>query len=71
MFSQKQIAAVLSEIERTSNLTHCQDDDDFEKGQFYCPDHNGNFDDAFQDGCAAGEINFARKLLNLLTTDAE
>lgn len=69
MFSQQQIALVLSKIEETAKRTHCQDDDDFESGEFYNPADNGNFDDAFEDGVNCGYIEFARELMSLLTSD--
>jgi hypothetical protein len=69
MFSQQQIALVLSKIEQTAKLKHLQDDDDFENDEYYCPADNGNFDDAFEDGLKCGEIDFARELLHLLTSD--
>lgn len=69
MFSQQQIALVLSKIEEVSKLTHCQDDDDFENDEYYCPADNGNFDDAFEDGRKVGEVDFARDLLAMLTSD--
>lgn len=69
MFSQQQIALVLSKIEKVAELTHCQDDDNFETGEFYSPADNGNFDDAFEDGVNCGRIDFARELMILLTAD--
>ena len=69
MFSQQQIASVLSKIEEVSKLEHHQDNDDFETGEFYSPADNGNFDDAFEDGLYCGRINFARQLLAMLTAD--
>ena len=69
MFSQQQIASVLSKIEEVSKLEHHQDNDDFETGEFYYPSDNGNFDDAFEDGLYSGRINFARQLLAMLTAD--
>ena len=69
MFSQQQIALVLSKIEQTAELKHIQDDDDFENDDFYNPADNGNFDDAFADGANCGRINFARQLMVLLTSD--
>jgi hypothetical protein len=69
MFSQEKIALVLSKIEQTANHKHLQDDDDFENDEFYNPADNGNFDDAFEDGLKCGEIDFARQLMCLLTSD--
>ena len=69
MFSQEKIALVLSKIEQTANHKHLQDDDDFENDEFYNPADNGNFDDAFADGLKCGEIDFARQLMFLLTSD--
>jgi len=71
MFSQEKIALVLSKIEQTANQKHLQDDDDLENDEFYNynPADNGNFDDAFEDGLKCGEIDFARQLMCLLTSD--
>ena len=69
MFSQQQIALVLSKIEQIAELKHLQDDDDFENAEFYNPADNGNFDDAFEDGVSCGRIDFARELMVLLTSD--
>lgn len=69
MFSQEQIALVLSKIEQTAKLEHVQDGDDFENDDFYNPADNGNFDDAFADGENCGRIDFARELMILLTSD--
>jgi len=69
MFSQQQIALVLSKIEEVSKLKHIQDDDDFENDEFYNPADNGNFDDAFEDGLVSGRIGFAREIMRLLTAD--
>ena len=69
MFSQEQIALVLSKIEQTAKLEHVQDDDDFENGEFYNPADNGNSDDAFEDGVDVGRIDFARELMILLVEE--
>jgi hypothetical protein len=69
MFSQQQIALVLSKIEEVSKLKTVEDDYDSGNGEFYNPADGGNFDDAYADGVDTGQIDFARVLMKMLTSD--
>lgn len=69
MFSQQQIALVLSKIEKVSKLQTVEDNDYFENGEVYSPSYSGNFDDAYNEGERTGYISFARELMKMLTSD--
>ena len=71
MFNQQQIALVLSKIEEVSKLETADDEIDFDNGEYFDPcDHfGGNFDDAYYGGQETGRIEFARELMEMLTSD--
>jgi len=71
MFSQQQIALVLSKIEKVSKLETVEDEIDFDNGDYFVPsDHfGGNFDDVYFGGHETGRIEFARELMKMLTSD--
>ena len=69
MFNQQQIALVLSKVEEVSKLETADDDIDVENEFFDPCDHfGGNFDDAYHGGRRTGRIEFARELMNMLTS---
>ena len=58
MTDEQKLTLLLKVLKQYAEQKHCYD----EKGDDYTPSA-GSYDDAFEDGCAYGEILFARTLL--------
>ena len=61
MTDTQKLQFLLTKLQETADGKHCYDVD----GDDYTPSA-GSYDDAFEDGCAYGEITFARDLLQKL-----
>ena len=62
MTDTEKLEFLLSMIQQTAQIKHCYD----KYGDDYSPSENGSYDDAFEDGCAYGEITFARTMLECI-----
>jgi hypothetical protein len=60
MTNEEKLKLLLKVLKEYAEVKHCYD----VYGDDYTPSA-GSYDDAFEDGCAYGEITFARTMLNL------
>ena len=66
MTNEQKLTLLLGVLKTYAEAKHCYN----EKGDDYTPSA-GSYDDAFEDGCAYGEITFARTLLECIEVDYE
>jgi len=64
MTNEEKLTLLLKVLKEYAEVKHCYD----VYGDDYTPSA-GNYDDAFEDGCAYGEITFARTLLECIEVD--
>ena len=66
MTNEEKLNLLLKVLKEVAEVKHCYDVD----GDDYTPSA-GSYDDAFEDGCAYGEITFARTLLEQIGVEFE
>ena len=66
MTNEQKLTLLLKVLKEYAEVKHCYDVD----GDDYTPS-DGSYDDAFEDGCAYGEISFARTLLEQIGIEYE
>jgi hypothetical protein len=66
MTNEEKLTLLLKVLKEYAEVKHCYD----VYGDDYTPSA-GSYDDAFEDGCAYGEITFARTLLEQIGVEFE
>jgi len=66
MTTEEKLTLLLKVLKEYAEVKHCYD----VYGDDYTPSA-GSYDDAFEDGCAYGEITFARTLLEQIGVEFE